>query len=305
LAPNVNVADESLTRLSAVEAQVGRETAAVGGLEKRIGALESAGASQTAKVAAASQAAESLQGEIKSLRADLDAPKGELPGLSARVAKLESQGAQAGAVAPDLAAVNARLDKIESALAAPKAETRVAPEKPSANDNPAAVAIVTGALIDKLSAGTPFPTELAALQSLGVDPAQVEPLKSLADGGSSDGALAAAFEAVEPSALAAVAPKAKGGAIDRFMSNIQGLVQVRALGETTGDDPQALASQVAANLRRGDLAAALAAFDKLPESARKAAQSWASGAKAKQAAESAAQAIREAAVARLVQTAKP
>ncbi len=64
--------------------------------------------------------------------------------------------------------------------------------------------------------------------------------------------------------LAAVAPVESGGVGDRFLAHLRGLVQVRRVGETAGDDPQALASQIAASLRRGDLDGALAAFAKLP-----------------------------------------
>ena len=76
-------------------------------------------------------------------------------------------------------------------------------------------------------------------------------------------------------------------------------MRVRDLGETAGDDPQALASQIEAESRRGDLAGALAAFMKLPEAARHAAGDWPAQARARQAAEEAIQSIREAAIGRL------
>ncbi len=93
--------------------------------------------------------------------------------------------------------------------------------------------------------------------------------------------------------------------MDKFLARLRGLVQVRRVGETAGDDPQALASQIVANLQRGDLDGALAAFAKLPAPARQAAESWAAETQHKQAAVAAARAVREAAVARLVESAKP
>ena len=51
--------------------------------------------------------------------------------------------------------------------------------------------------------------------------------------------------------------------------------------------------------------AALAAFDKLPEAARKAAGDWPTLARARQAGEAALQSIREAAVGRLASGQKP
>ena len=125
----------------------------------------------------------------------MDGAKSDIAALGARVAKLES-GALRKPPAADSPALTARLDKIEAQLAAPKSETRAAPETPAAGDNPAAVAIVAEALRDKLAAGAPFAAELTALQSLGVEPAKLTPLKAVADGGPTDGALAASFDGV-------------------------------------------------------------------------------------------------------------
>ena len=80
---------------------------------------------------------------------------------------------------------------------------------------------------------------------------------------------------------------------------------MRVLDETEGDDPAALASQIEAAIRRGDVSGALAAFGKLPEPARKAAAGWAAQAGAKEAAEEALRSIREAAIGKLVAGAKP
>ncbi len=324
LAPRADLAEADAGRLATLEAQAEREgeearrqsaaiagldkrlgaleasnsSTALAGVEKRLGALESASAAGASKIAAAAQAAQSVTADQKSLRADVDAARGEIPGLAARVAKLESAAPEAAA-APEISALAGRLDKVETALAAPKTETRVAPEKPAPGDNPAAVAIVAEALRDKLAAGIPFASELKALQSLGVQPEKLAPLKALADGGPTDRALAASFDAVAPEVLAAASRPQGGGVIDRFLAHLRGLVQVRVLSETPGDDPAALVSQIEAESRRGDVSGALAAFGKLPEPARQAASGWAAEAGAKQAADEALGSIREAAIAKL------
>ncbi len=89
--------------------------------------------------------------------------------------------------------------------------------------------------------------------------------------------------------LAAASSPAGGGVIDRFLAHLRGLVQVRVLNETQGDDPAALVSQIEADIRRGDVSGALAAFAKLPEPARQAASGWAAQAGAKEAADAALQ----------------
>jgi len=322
---------ETENRLGALEAQArqtndalgaeaNRESAAVAGLEKRIGALEaSAGGSNTADLdkrvtaleaasagnGAVSDATQRLAAQAKDLRADVDAEKGEIPELSARVAKLESDAPKANAAGPDLAALAARVDKVEGALAAPKSETRVAAEKPAASDNATTIAIVAEVAEERLRSGAGLGPELAALQRLGVDSAALAPLEAVVNGAPTNGALAASFNAVAPHVLAATSAPEQGSVTDRFLAHLHNLVKVRELNETAGDDPQALVSQIEAASRRGDIGAALASFDKLPEAARKAAGDWPTLARARAAAEAALQSIREAAVGQLAGGPKP
>jgi hypothetical protein len=330
LAPKTDQSDAP-ARLSALEtqarqtndaiaAEANRESTALAALEKRITALEaSAGASNSGDLdkrvtaleaanagnGAASDATQRLAAQAKDLRADVDAEKGQLPDLSARVAKLESDAPKANAASSDLAALAARIDKVEGALAAPKNETRAAEEKLAAADNITTIAIVAEVAEERLRSGAGFGPELAALQRLGVDSTALAPLQAVVNGAPTNAALAASFNAVAPHILAAAAPADKGSVKDRFLAHLEGLVKVRELNETAGDDPQALVSQIEAMSRRGDIAGALVAFDKLPEAARKAAGDWPTLARARQAADAALQSIREAAVGRLEGGPKP
>ena len=304
----------------ALGAEANRESVAVAALDKRISALESgAGASNTADLdkrvaaleaasagnGAASEATQSLATQAKDLRADVDAEKSQLPDLSARVAKLESDAPKASAAGSDLAALAARVDKVEGALAAPKSETRVAAEQPAAADNPTTIAIIAEVAEERLRSGAAFGPELAALQRLGVDAAALAPLQAVVNGAPTNSALAASFSAVAPHVLAATSQPDTGSVTDRFLTHLHNLVKVRELNETAGDDPQALVSQIEAASRRGDIGAAVASFDKLPEAARKAAGDWPTLARARQAAEAALQSIREAAVGQLAGGQKP
>jgi hypothetical protein len=300
----------------AIAAETNRENTAVATLEKRISALESkpsasnnadlekrVAALEAASVGsgAAGDAIQRLTAQTKDLRADVDAEKGELPDLSTRVAKLESDAPKANAAAgPEFAALAGRVDKVESALAAPKS-----PEKPTAAENATTIAIVAEVAQERLRSGAGFGPELAALQRLGVDSAALAPLEAVVNGAPTNSALAASFNAVAPHVLAATAPAEQGSVTDRFLAHLHGLVKVRELNETAGDDPQALVSQIEAASRRGDIGAALASFDKLPEAARKAAGDWPTLARARHAAEAALQSIREAAVGQLAGGSKP
>ncbi len=304
----------------ALGAEANRESAAVAALDKRIGVLEAGvGASNTTDLdkrvaaleaasagnGAASDVTQRLAAQAKDLRADVDAEKGQLPELSARVAKLESDAPQANAAGPDLAALAARVDKVEGVLTAPKNETRAAEEKLAAADNVTAIAITAEVAEERLRVGASLGPELAALQRLGVDSAALAPLQAVVNGAPTNGALAASFNTVAPQVLAATSRAETGSVTDRFLAHLEGLVKVRELNETAGDDPQALVSQIEAASRRGDLGAALASFDKLPEAARKAAGDWPTLARARAAAEAALQSIREAAVGQLAGGAKP
>ena len=115
-----------------------------------------------------------------------------------------------------------------------RAKRRVAPEKPAPADNAAAIAIIAGAIADRLAAGAPFGTEVAALQRLGVDPAQLAALQAVADGAPTGSALAASFDAVAPRVLAAASPGESGGVLDRLLAHLRGLVRVHDLGEIRG-----------------------------------------------------------------------
>ena len=162
------------------------------------------------------------------------------------MAALEARPAASGGAPSD---VNAPADKSDSAqtATAPKTETRVAPEKPSSSDNPAATAIVAELLRDKLASGRPYPSEVSALTALGVDPAPLAPLKALVDGAPTNRALVDDFEAAEPRCSPPSPPPKRRRRRWQDSSPIyEGLVQVWRVGETAGDDPEALASQIVA-----------------------------------------------------------
>ena len=72
--------------------------------------------------------------------------------------------------------------------------------------------------------------------------------------------------------------------MDRLLDHMRKLVRVRKVGEVAGDDVEALAPRISAALARGDLAAALEAYSRLPDAARQAGRDWAKAAEARRAA---------------------
>lgn len=205
--------------------------------------------------------------------------------LGDRISKLEETVAAAKSAPPaadpqvgqllgDQKALADRIGKLEVALAAPKSEGRADPAV-GAQGDPIAQAIAALALERPLLSGQPYSVELSALEKLGADPKALAALKPYASAGAPTAAtLAASFAKLAPTLVASEKPAAQGNAADGLWDEVKGLVKVHPVGEVKGDDPAALVTQVSAALSRADLAAARAAFAKLPEGERAASASW-------------------------------
>ena len=256
-------------RIDALEARAGEGRAAgqaIGVLASRVGALE------TRPVADAAPAAP-----------DADALERRLGGLEAGL----------GALAP----LGQRLDKVEAALAAPKSETRAAPDATPAPqrgaEHLAAAAILGEALDRSVDAGLAFEPELAALKALGGKAEDIAALQPFAAAGvPSEADARTQFANVAPLALKAVAPPPASGAMDRLMGELSTLVKTRAVGPLPGDSPEAAISQMQAALAEHNTAAALARAKGLPEQAKAPLQDWIAMMEARARALSAAQNLR-------------
>jgi hypothetical protein len=316
-------------RMAAVE-NSGRDlTSANASLEKRIASLEAA----LPKILAALQSAAALQADVAAARQDAakallaaraaaeaaerkpepsgqapspQAPPADLADIQSRLDKLEGAAAAFDSSAADKVALEARIAKLEAALAAPKSEARVAPETVAVNSGDwAAIAIVAEAISEKLNAGAPYAREQTALARLGADPAKIAALAPFAEkGGPTAASLGAEFAEIAPAALKAGSPKAGGSVIERLTSNMSKLVKITPVGETPGDEPAALASQISAALGRGEIGAAVALWARLPEPQRQASQHWASAAQARLAADEAAEGLLSDAIAELAKHGK-
>jgi hypothetical protein len=333
--PRAGALDAANRRLAALERGAESQSAAAADFQRRLGALETNAASiaKTAAVelldrrvaaleaeAGKDETAQTALAEARAARADAAkalaaAATGERPpapaqggapalfdagALQARVAALASELAGLKSGEADLKALDDRLVKVESALAAPKSEARVTAAVTAADRGAAAEAILAISLSERLNAGAPFAGEWGALARLEADGGELSALRPFADAGAPTlAALAASFAKIAPSVVAAATPPSGGGVMDRLLDHMRKLVRVRKLGEVAGDDAEALAARVSAALARGDLAAALDAYHALPEAARRASQDWAQGAGARQAAAVAAEALRADAVGRL------
>ena len=319
IAPRAGALDDARARLATLEKSVETQSAATAALDKRMATVEAGAVKANALDALGRRvgALEASNGDVKTAldEARADAAKAlaaaqaappnavapaEPSALEPRLTKLESDLAAADARLNQLGGLDERLSKLEGATgAAPKSDARVAMAK-SASENAASVAVLALSLEQRFAAGAPFAAELAALSQLGVGPDALASLKPFAEAGApSLAALAASWAKVEP-AVAAAAPPPERSGWDRLLDHIRALVRVRRVGEAAGsDESEPPVAQIGAALERRDLAAALEAYDRLPEASRAAGAAWADAAKARVAAAKAATALRADAIGRL------
>ncbi len=211
------------------------------------------------------------------------APRVDLGPLDQRLSRLEAR-------------LDSELAPLRSALATPKTDMR-ATQSPDitgmAGRDSAALAAVAGSLHRQIDRGTPFPREASALGRLGADPARLAKLAALAETGVPSAArLAQDFSALSATLLRAGAPvRAEGDLMDRLARSAASLVRIRSVGEIAGEDAPARVSRIEGSLHRGEVAEALAAFDRLPDDLKAPARDWATRARQRVEAEAAVRSL--------------
>ncbi len=318
-------------RLSALE----QETKAA---ESRAGeALARARASilaETAKAAAARpDALAALTTRLEAMEKALAAPKSEgradpdmraiaaapadpavdLAPLERRLAALEARLTPMEAALPPL---QGALDQTRDALRAAGLAENARAQTGATQTRAAAHVALAQALLGALDAGRPFAGELDALAAIGASAPTLDALKPLAQAGAPRlEALTRAFAQAEPRIAQANsqaisqansqanAPPASAGEgdgwLDKLARGASGFVRVRPVGEPDAAQPGDAPARIERALARGDLGAALAEWERLPEAAKAAGADWARQARTRLAADAAAQSLLAEALARL------
>ena len=228
---------------------------------------------------------DALQGEVAALR---DAAAPDIEAVATRVAE-----ETAGAVALDaarqaseaaLADVDARLLALDAEIASLKAEFAQAGGSGGA-DARVAQALALAALRDALAGGRDFSAEFETLRALLPDNRGLLALETSTGGIPTAATLAERFDTILPELLAAARQSGDAGVMARLIDNARSIVTVRQVGVVAGDTPEALVARIEASLAAGDLAAAAADWQRLPEPARAAAADWGDALTARVAAE--------------------
>ena len=291
-------------RIAAAEAQIKTATATpaapaplnLAPLEQRLAALEKP---QPATPMPTDGLSTDVVKRLAALEAAAAAPK-----ASERATESRIEPTPAAPAAPPvdikplearIAAVEQRLQPLQSSITgsseAAKAATAKVDEE-AARSRATAQAIAAQSLQQALERGAPLKSEIDTLSRLGVAPDRLAALNAFAASGApSAKALASAFIALEDKLIALEKPAADAGLMDRLSQAAQRLVRVRPAGDNTGSTPTDLVARIEAALTAGNIAGAMTAWDLLPASAKAVSADWATHAKARLAADTAARAL--------------
>ena len=140
----------------------------------------------------------------------------------------------------------------------------------------AAAVVAAAALIEASQSSRPFAAELAALRAAAPELPELTPLSRIAaEGAPTRAALAAQFPAYAARAASAARIPGPDAKLDaRMIYALSRVISVRRTSDTRSDSPDARLARAEAALAEGDIPAALAALEGLPEPARESLAAW-------------------------------
>lgn len=206
-----------------------------------------------------------LAARIDGLEAAL-AERSQDTGAEDRLAAIEQQLTEVRAGTQSTASENAaRLEELQGRLDAAEAKLN----EPGA-EKAAARAIAAAALKAAVDRGNSFGAELDTFAAVAHDGQTADRLRPYSEEGVPTRAqLVEQFSAVRDRILdAAAAPEQDQGIAGRLMSSAFSVVKVRRTGDVEGNAPEAIVSRMESALDAGDLPAAAAEWDVLPQEAR-------------------------------------
>ena len=254
---------------------------AVDGLAARVAGLESKTSKPATDPAATARIA-ALEKSQASLRDELAAMRAQSEKLAATVNGIKSTPGDAAAAAVDLSALNARLDRIESAARADTAQENAKPA-----DDSALRRVVVASLLDlSVRQGDPFSATLNAAKSIVPDAAALKSLEGFASTGVPTAAILSRelLTLVPKLSPPALENDALGSSlVDRLQASASKLVRIERT-DAVGNDRGAIVARVTAAALRNDSNEARRELKTLAPADRAAAQSWIDKADARDAA---------------------
>jgi hypothetical protein len=238
----------------------------------------------------AAAAIKELDRRIAALEAKPAAPAGEIAELRQQAAKLSTAVADLGA----------RVGAAETSIAAEKA----APAQSAVDPTDSAVLLTLLRIREAVEVARPFAAEYDAFTALAQPRPEIaaaaaplaEPAKT---GVASRAVLIARLHALAGVIVTAEAPPAEPDWSDKVLARLRGLVTIRRIDGAGQSEPEAVVSAAERALAGGDLAAAIAALDRLAGPPAEAARPWLQMARQRLAVEAALQRVEELLTARL------
>lgn len=262
--PGTDLSAQLSARLASLETAFNEMTAAGGetGDTAALEALQTRLASLEAELASLSQS----RGEAPADPALAEAITELRAAQSGLQAAMEELRTQAEAVSGKIAALEQGQAELTEQLGDPGRQIDLAR------------AIAAAGLKSAIDRGGPFMAELEAFATVVPDDPAVPELRDLAARGvPSRSRLIEDFPDAASTAIAAAQPvDENAGLVDRLMSSAMSVVKVRKVGDVEGDSTEAIAARAEARLHDGDLDAALAEWNALPEASRLAASDYGS-----------------------------
>jgi hypothetical protein len=268
---------ERLDRLEAAQKQDRQDAA------KSLAALQQTDGQAVAAI-------KELDRRIAALEAKPAAPAGEIADLRQQAAKLSTAVADLGA----------RVGAAETAIAAEKP----APAQSAGDPTDSALLLTLLRIRDAVEVARPFAAEYDAFTALAQPRPEIaavaaplaEPAKT---GVASRAVLIARLHALAGVIVTAEAPPAEPDWSDKMLARLRGLVTIRRIDGAGQSEPEAAVSAAERALRGGDLAAAIAALDRLAGPPAEAARPWLQMARQRLAVEAALHRVEELLTARL------
>ncbi|MBU4531848.1 MAG: hypothetical protein KUA43_16930 [Hoeflea sp.] len=233
------------------------EPAATAALDERLAALED-------RIAALGEA-DGTAAPDPAVAAEISEMRAAQSGLQAALNELQTQSsAQLSEMSSKIAALEQGQADMAEQLGEPGRQVDLAR------------AIASAGLKSAIDRGGSFMAELEAFASVAPDDPAVPELRDLAASGvPSRSRLIEAFPEAATTAIAAADPgDPDAGLVDRLMSSAMSVVKVRRVGDVEGDTAEAIAARAEARLMDGDLDAALAEWNTLPDASRAAASEF-------------------------------
>ncbi len=251
----------SLDKALSTEVALPKATPAqIGGLSARLDQAENGVSDLVSKLGQSSDQITSNTAALTSLSAKMTALETSGQQEASQIVALTGQVAQAQAL---IKGAQIRLDQVESAIQQMPDQRRLA-----------VLGVASAALTRAASSGRGFAVELAAVSDLAPDLAALKDLNAYAKDGAPV-ALDLAKTLPDKAILNSVAIAKNAGVSDRVWASMKSWVNYRAKGDPSSGVDTAVGTMADA-LTKGDVPAALASWQTLPDAAKGASEPWGS-----------------------------